>query len=115
MDIFDEKDVKPMLIGADAEAHDGEGKKAEDGGQRAGRDGHTRFDNRRVHGRLDIGAAPPVALIAMEQKDRVVHRDGQLEDGGTGAGDERDAVEEEVGPLIEEDGHPDHHAEEEGL
>src|SRR5699024_3355853 len=99
-------------VGPDLELHQHQSGKADDGGQAAGRDGGGRLGQRLHHAVAGVGpgAGGPHLGEPVDQKDRVVQRDGQLQDAAGGAGDKGDLPEDQVGAVVDEDGgpHPQH-------
>ena len=97
-----------------AETHGTERQEAGDGGRGTAGKRSEGGGHRRCHGILDIFVPVLFLLVPVVQKDRVVHCDAELQDGGDGAGDVGDLSQENVGPHVVGDGYADTGEEQEG-
>ena len=66
------------------------------------------------HGLVVVAILLKLLIVAVPQKDGVVHGDGQLQHGGQGLGDVGDLTEEVVAAQVEHDAHADAGQEHEG-
>src|SRR5699024_8548497 len=104
-------------VGPDLELHQHQSGKTDDGGQAAGQDRGGGLGQSLHHAVAGVGAGAgsPHLGKAVDQKDRVVQRDGQLQDAAGGAGDKGDLTEDQVGAVVDEDGRPHAHHDEDRL